>query len=122
MNIGISELKRQLEELGYVVIMEGDNFLSFKYNIPLGKFRNKEIELGLEASQFPLIPPSGIIIKPHLLPISGGGGSHPNGGIHLRSFPSAEWQYWSRPFTNWGNSEKNAKIYLAFIRTLFDFE
>ena len=122
MKIGISELKEQLEAMGYVVTMRGDNFLSFNYTIPLGRFRDKEIELGLEASQFPLIPPSGLIIKPYLLPISGGGGSHPNGGIHLRGIPSSEWQYWSRPFPNWDNCEKTTKTYMAFVRTLFDFE
>jgi hypothetical protein len=122
MKIGISELKEQLEAMGYVVTISGDNFLSFNYKIPLGRFRDKEIELGLEAPQFPLIPPSGLIIKPFLLPISGGGGSHPTGGIHLRTSPSAEWQYWSRPFPNWDNSEKTVKTYMAFVRTLFDFE
>lgn len=122
MNIGISELKRQLEEMGLVVSLAGDNFLFFNYRIPVGKFRDKDIELGFEAPQFPLNPPSGLIIKPHLLPVSGGGGAHPNGGIHSRPFPSAEWQYWSRPFPGWGNCEKNAKTYMAFVRSLFDFE
>ena len=122
MNIGISEFKEQLEAIGYVVTMSGDNFLSFNYKIPLGRFRDKEIELGLEAPQFPLIPPSGLIIKPYLLPASGGGGNHPTGGIHSRTIPSAKWQYWSRPFPNWDNSEKNAKTYIYFVRTLFDFE
>jgi hypothetical protein len=122
MNIGISELKRQLEEMGFVVSMDGDNFLFFKYKIPLGRFRDKEIDLGFEAPQFPLNPPSGLIIKPHLLPVSGGGGAHPNGGIHSRPSPSTEWQYWSRPFPGWETSGKNAKAYMAFVRTLFDFE
>ncbi len=122
MNIGISVLKEQLEAIGYVVSMSGDNFLSFNYKIPLGRFRDKEIELGLEATQFPLIPPSGLIIRPYLLPVTGGGGIHPTGGIHLRTIPSSEWQYWSRPFPNWDNSEKNVKTYMAFVRTLFDFE
>jgi hypothetical protein len=122
MNIGISELKRQLEEMGYVVSVTGGNFLSFNFKIPLGRFRDKDIELGFEASQFPLIPPSGLIIKPYLLPISGGGGSHPYGGIHLRTSPSSEWQYWSRPFPDWDKCEKTAKTYMAFVRTLFDFE
>ena len=121
MNIGISELKQQLEDLRYVVTLNGDTFLSFKYTIPVGRFRDKEIELGFESPQFPLIPPPGLIIKPYLLPIAGGS-IHPNGGIHLRKFPSADWQYWSRPFPNWDNSEKNAKTYMAFVRTLFDFE
>jgi hypothetical protein len=53
MNIGITELKQQLEEMRYVVTLNGDSFLSFKYTIPVGRFRDKEIELGFEAPQFP---------------------------------------------------------------------
>jgi hypothetical protein len=56
------------------------------------------------------------------MPITGCGGLHPNGGIHQFNRPTTEFQYWSRPFNNWNNSEKNAKEYISFLRTLFDFE
>jgi hypothetical protein len=121
MNIGLNVLQQQLEELGYSTKIEEGGFIVFKFVVPIGKFKDNEIEIGLQAPQFPLNPPSGPYIKPHLLPISGGGGSHPYGGIHQRNLPTSEFQYWSRPFTNWNNSSKNAKEYLAFIRTLFDF-
>lgn len=121
MKIGLNELQRQLSELGYMPSIIDNRFVVFNFRVPLGKFKDRKIEIALEAPQFPLNPPSGPYIKPHLMPISGGGGVHPNGGIHQRNLPSQEFQYWSRPFPNWNNSEKNAKEYLAFIRTLFDF-
>ncbi|MBI2417416.1 MAG: hypothetical protein HYV28_05840 [Ignavibacteriales bacterium] len=121
MNIGLTELQRQLEELGYKSY-QLKGFVCFNYIIPHGRFRNQEVEIALEAPQFPLIPPSGPTFKPHLLPITNGGGVHPFGGIHQRNLPTSDWQYWSRPFTNWNNTEKNAKTYLAFLRTLLDFE
>lgn len=122
MNIGLGELQRQLDELGYLSSIISNQFVVFKFKVPTGRFKDKEIEIALEAPQFPLNPPSGPYIKPHLLPITGGGGVHPTGGIHQRNIPTTEFQYWSRPFQNWNNTEKNAKEYLAFIRTLFDFQ
>jgi len=122
MNIGLNELQNQLSELGYKTEIVDKRFVVFKFIIPTGRFIDKEIEIALEAPQFPLNPPSGPYIKPHLMPITGGGGAHPTGGIHRRDIPTSEFQYWSRPFNGWSNSSKNAKEYLAFIRTLFDFQ
>ncbi|HEY3388268.1 MAG TPA: E2/UBC family protein [Prolixibacteraceae bacterium] len=122
MDIGLNELHRQLCDLGYSSSVVNNQFVVFNYKIPTGRFIDQEVEIALEAPQFPLNPPSGPYIKPHIMPITGGGGEHPNGGIHKRDMPTSEFQYWSRPFSNWNNSEKNAKEYLAFIRTLFDFQ
>lgn len=122
MNLGNSVIQEQLVKLGFKTSIINNRFVSFEFIVPLGRFRGKKIEIALEAPQFPLNPPSGPYIKPHLMPITGGGGKHPTGGIHARNKPSPEWQYWSRPFQNWNNSQKNMTDYLAFIRTLFDFE
>lgn len=125
MNIGLEELQRQLSELGYSpIIVENTNrkFVKFEFLIPVGRFKGKEVEIALEAPHFPLNPPSGPFLKPHIMPISGNGGNHPTGGIHAMNLPTPDYQYWSRPFSNWKNSEMTAKVYLAFIRTLFDFE
>lgn len=122
MNIGLNELQNQLTELGFENEILNNRFVVFKFIVPTGRFKDKEIEIALEAPQFPLNPPSGPYIKPHLMPITGGGGVHPTGGIHGRNLPTSEYQYWSRPFRGWNNSDKNAKEYLAFIRTLFDFQ
>ena len=122
MNIGLDELRRQLCELGYTSSVIDNRFVMFNFYVPTGRFKDTIVEIALEAPQFPLNPPSGPYIRPHLMPINGGGGEHPNSGIHQRNLPTAEFQYWSRPFNNWNNSEKTAKEYLAFIRTLFDFQ
>jgi hypothetical protein len=93
----------------------------FKFIVPLGRFKGREIEIALQGQQFPMLPPSGPHIKPHLLPITGGGGTHPFGGIHDRKLPTQEFQYWSRPFKGW-TSGMTVDDYLAFLRTLLDFE
>lgn len=122
MNIGLIELKRQLSELGYNPEITGNVFVVFEFIVPTGRFKGQKIEIALQAPQFPLNPPSGPYIKPHLMTITGGGGVHPTGGIHDRKLPTPDFQYWSRPFNGWAKSEKNAKEYMAFIRTLFDFQ
>ena len=120
--MGIETLESQLSEEGYETWRLGKNFVAFRFLVPHGRFRGQTIEIALQAPNFPEIPPSGPHIKPHLLPISGGGGVHPLGGVHARNQPSADFQYWSRPFNGWKNSQKNAAEYIAFLRTLFDFE
>ena len=113
---------KELRELKYDPILYPNGFVGFKYTIPHGRFRNQEVEIVLEVKQFPDIPPSGPYIKPYLLPITGNAGTHPFGGIHQRNKPSVEFQYWSRPFPEWDKTDKNMQVYLAFLRTLFDFE
>ena len=119
--MGLDNLENQLKELGYDTWRPQKDFVAFKFKVPHGRFKDKEITIALQAPQFPTIPPSGPHINPHLLPCSGGGGQHPLGGIHRRNVPTADYQYWSRPFHNWNASKKNAAEYLGFIRTLFDF-
>ena len=122
MEIGIEVMVSQLKELGYSPKTTETQFVIFEFVVPLGRFRGMEIEIALQAPQFPLVPPSGPYIKPHLMPISGSGGQHPTGGIHRWNKPTPDFQYWSRPFNNWNNSQKNMRDYIAFIRRLFDFE
>lgn len=126
--VGIDLIKQQLAQLGYEPTVHLDangnetGFISFKFMIPLGRFKNQEVEIAINAPQFPAIPPTGPYIKPHLLPITGGGGTHPFGGIHEFNTPTAEYQYWSRPCNDWNGLDMNMKTYIAFLRTLFDFE
>ena len=122
MEIGLNALQEQLKEIGYESKIVDNQFVVFSFNIPVGRFRGQIVEIALEAPQFPLNPPSGPYIKPHLMPINGNCGLHPAAGIHERNRPTPEFQYWSRPFLNWNESKKTAKEYLSFLRTLFDFE
>ena len=116
-------MEKQLNDLGFATTRLVDGFIAFRYNIPHGRFRDQIVEIALQAPPtFPDIPPSGPYIKPHLLPITGGGGVHPFGAIHQRNVPTREFQYWSRPCKDWDQTDKNMEVYLAFLRTLFDFE
>lgn len=120
--MGIEDLEAQLQELGYETWRLPPNFVAFKFLIPHGRFRGKQVTIALQGPQFPQIPPSGPHLAPHLLPFNNTRGPHPDHGIHDRMLPSPEFQYWSRPFVRWNQSTMTAGAYLAFLRTLFDFE
>ena len=109
----------QLQALGYTVQEPAPDFVSFEYEIPVGKFAGQKVWMALQvADSFPMNAPPGPHFKPHLLPISGGGGVHPLGAIH-HSPLGTDWQYWSRPFAEWNRSDRTVKTYLAHIRNLF---
>lgn len=115
-----SDFIDQLQALGYSIQEPKPGFLTFTYEIPVGKFTGQVVQMGLQVhDNFPMAPPPGPHFNPHLLPVTGGGGSHPYGAIH-NSPLGAEWQYWSRPFaTEWNRSDRTVKTYLAHIRNLF---
>jgi hypothetical protein len=115
-----SDFVNQLQTLGYSVHEPVAGFLSFSYAIPIGKFAGQTVEMALQVhDNFPMSPPPGPHFKPHLLPVSGGGGMHPYGAIHASPL-GAEWQYWSRPFAaEWNRTDHSVKSYLAHIRNLF---
>jgi hypothetical protein len=111
---------QQLQALGYTVQEPATDFIAIDFEIPLGRFRGQKVTMALQVTEaFPMTPPPGPHFKPHLLPITGGGGSHPYGAIHTSPL-GLEWQYWSRPFTaHWNNTAKTAKVYLTHINNLF---
>ena len=113
---------KQLKDLGYEPRDLGDNKLAFDYIILVGKFIGQQIQLGfVVGNDFPSIPPSGPHITPHLLPIKTNGKQHPSDGIHPgRNGFGTKWQYWSRPFPKWKETDKTVKTYLAFINHLFE--
>jgi Prokaryotic E2 family E len=110
----------QLQALGYVVQEPVTDFVSFEYEISVGKFIGQKVWMALQVTEgFPMNAPPGPHFKPHLLPITGGGGVHPLGAIHTSPL-GTEWQYWSRPFNNeWNRTDRTVKSYLAHIRNLF---
>ncbi len=111
----------QLRDLNYEATELPNNRVSFPYTIPVGKFAGQVIQLGfVVADDFPLNPPSGPHLSPHLLPIhSGGDLPHPLGGVHESSPFGSGWQYWSRPFQNWAETDKTVATYMGHIRALF---
>lgn len=111
----------QLTSLGYKVEDLGSNKIEFKYAIPIGRLADQEIKLGfLIQDDFPANPPSGPHVSPRLLPINPQSGTHPNCGIHESEQFGPEWEYWSRPFPDWGRTDHTARTYMAFVRRLFE--
>lgn len=109
----------QLKALGYQLQARNDGRIAFDYMIPVGKFMDTKISLGLEApGDFPLTPPPGIHVSPHLLPLNTTSNHHPEGGINTSPFGEG-WQYWSRPFPNWAGSDRTVRTYMAHVRHLF---
>jgi len=109
-----------LKAMGYQPEVRATGLLAFPYVIPVGKFAEKEISLGFAVGDdFPLNPPSGPHLFPHLLPFNPQPGSHPNCGIHASPVQPG-WQYWSRPFLDWATTNRDVRVYMAHIRHLFD--
>jgi hypothetical protein len=110
----------ELQKLGYTAEDLGDNKLALPYTIPVGRLISQKIRLGFVVTDdFPVNPPSGPHVSPRLLPINPNGGVHPNCGIHESPF-GADWEYWSRPFNNWGSTDHTVRAYMAHIRHLFE--
>lgn len=109
-----------LRSLGHEVREVGNNRVTFPYKIPSGRFSDQAIELGFVVPpDFPLNPPGGPHVSPQLLPITGGGGAHPTGGVHASDFGST-WEYWSRPLLNWQTTKRTVRDVMAHVRHLFD--
>lgn len=111
----------QLRELGHEVDDLGNNHVAINYVIPIGRLADQNIRLGfIVGDDFPANPPSGPHVSPRLLPINPQGGSHPNCGIHESNQFGPEWEYWSRPFPDWGRTDHTVRTYIAFVRRLFE--
>ena|SRR5580700_12163980 len=112
-----------LKALGYEPEDRGENRLAFKYKIGDGRFKDREITVGIEVpSDFNVTCPTGPHISPRLIPLN------PNSLGNDRAVESAnfgaEWQYLSRPFIDqqegWGRTTKDVKAYLRHIKRILD--
>lgn len=111
----------ELEELGHrPIVIEGD-FVHFEFEVPLGPLTACTIEIGFNVpGDYSVTPPSGLLVRPHLLPI-GVGGEHPHGGVHAAASGGVQdpsWQYWSRPFPEWQRSTQDASALMGHVRGL----
>lgn len=83
--------------------------------VPIGRFAGEPVQIGLIVPpDFPRTPPSGPHLVPRLIGLHGGG----PGGVHNSDFGMG-WEYWSRPYQNWGRDGRDVSAYLAFLRSLF---
>lgn len=109
----------QLKALRYEPQELPEGRIAFDYTVPLGRFVGQQIRLGFSVGDdFPMNPPSGPHISPHLLPLKNGG-VHPYGQVLPSPF-GPEWQYWSRPFPGWAGTDRTVRTYLAHIRHLLE--
>lgn len=116
--MGTSDFIKGLEDLGFRVQLNG-NKVEFPYAVPCGRFIGQTIRVGFEIpGDFPLTPPSGPHISPHLRPMNSSAPGHPE-RVAESAFGS-DWQYWSRPFPGWANTDRTVKTYMAHIRHLLD--
>jgi Prokaryotic E2 family E len=115
---------QELQALGYTVqelVAENRCFQVFDYLIPVGRFRGQKVRIGLEVQEsFPMDAPPGPHFSPKLLPLHPGNDiPHPFGGVHASPL-GADWQYWSRPFNEWAQTNKTVKTYFTQINHLLD--
>ena len=95
----------------------------FDYVVPAGPHKGREVRIGLIVPpSFPMTAPGGPYVSPRILPITGGGGVHPTGGIHAFDHLNAaggEWEYWSRPCGPWKDGRKTVGAYMAHVANLW---
>lgn len=123
---GPEAFTKGLVEAGFTVsTLPGQpGHLYVDYVVLSGSKAGTKVQIGLIVPQdFPETPPGGPHVSPHVLPIMSGG-NHPHGAIHESpTFSQAlgrPWQYWSRPFLDWGAGRKTVAAYLSHIWRLWD--
>ncbi|MFF3598062.1 hypothetical protein [Kitasatospora indigofera] len=84
-------------------------YIVFDYTVETGPRAGTALRIGLQApADFPVTPPGGPQVSPRI--------GHPKGAVHPSPLGS-EWEYWSRPATNWA-ADRSARGYLRHLRTL----
>jgi hypothetical protein len=124
---------RDLRALGFEVVESLPSaqlaglVVRFPYVIPLGSRRGEAITFGLIVpNDAPMTCPSGPYMTPHVLPLNNQSSEPPYGGVLAADAhqPAAgfgpDWQYWSRPYNGWAQSERNARAYMRHVAHLFD--
>jgi len=123
---GVETFLLGLTELGYcpMTLPGKHDHVVIDYVVPCGKFVDKKVRLGfIVPTDFPVTIPSGPHVSPHIHPAMSGG-QHPTGGIHaskqFQESTGEEWQYWSRPVSDWASRRKTVASYMSHIWRLWD--
>lgn len=117
-----------LRALGYEpeTLANSPDHIFLNYLVEVGRFAGRIFRLGfIVPPDFPNIPPGGPHVSPQIWPIhTGNDVSHPAGGVHqspiFQQGAGGEWQYWSRPCTDWGKSKRTVIAYMAHIWRLWE--
>ena len=128
--IGTELFLEGLRALGYVpsVLPGRPDHVVFEYQVETGRFAGRKVMLGLIVPQdFPMTPPTGPHVTPHIHPINPVNGAHPTCGVHqthsqgFEAGAGDQWQYWSRPYPQWGQSGKRTTAsYMNHVWQLWD--
>lgn len=129
--VGVEAFIEGLKALGYspTALPKRPDHIVIDYEVPAGRFAGRKVRLGfILPADFPMTPPSGPHVSPHIHPINPQDTGHPLGGVHqTHAAPfveetGEEWQYWSRPFKNWAESKKTVADYMRHIWRLWDLQ
>lgn len=124
---GVELFTEGLRDLGYnpKALPGMPDHIIIDYEVLDGRFSGQKVRHGfIVPADFPMTTPSGPHVSPHIHPINPSG-PHPTGSIHhdpAKPFEvgaSGAWQYWSRPFPNWGQSKKTVAAYMSHIYHLW---
>jgi hypothetical protein len=120
---GVQGFIEGLRELGHAVetASAAANLVVFPYTIPVGARAGEQVRLAFTApTDWPSSPPSGPCVSPRILRLHPDQSvGHPIGGVHPADHLGPEWEYWSRPFPGWPQTDRSARAYMAHIRNLF---
>jgi hypothetical protein len=117
-----------LRALGYepTILPKSLDHLFFTYPVEVGRLAGQSVRLGFVVPpDFPNIPPGGPHVSPHIWPINTTSGvPHPAGGVQqsatFQQGAGGEWQYWSRPYLDWGKNRRTVSAYMAHIWRLWE--
>jgi hypothetical protein len=127
---GAEAFAEGLQALGYEpkALPNLPDHIFLNYLVEVGRFIGQTVRMGfIVPRDFPNIPPGGPHVSPHMQPIHPANDvPHPAGGVHqthstaFQKDAGGDWQYWSRPFVNWGQSKKTVSAYMAHIWRLWE--
>lgn len=125
---GVDVFAQGLSDLGYnpAALPENSDHVVIDYVVETGRFAGQQVRHGfIIPPDFPMTPPSGPHVSPHIHPIKTDG-IHPEGAVHhAQALPfetgaGGQWQYWSRPITDWGQGKKTVAAYMSHVWRLWD--
>lgn len=125
---GVEVFTEGLKTLGYTpaTVSDRPDHVIIDYEVQTGRFSGKKVRHGFVIPEdFPVTPPSGPHVSPHIHPIHASGDiGHPLGAVHeskgFEENVGGQWQYWSRPFTGWGQTKKTVAVYMSHVWRLWD--
>lgn len=112
----------ELRKLGYETLDRDGGLIVFDYVVEVGPLTGEAVKIAVQVPpDWPATPPGGPIVSPRLLPISSDASAgHPYGAVHEAPQLGPDWEYWSRPFPAWAQTERSVGAYMCHIRHLFD--